>query len=57
MSDNMSYSDCVEAIIPPILEICSQTDSDGAAKIANMIKETLTEWKGFLKEFVKEDED
>jgi hypothetical protein len=37
MSDNMTYSDCIEAIIPPILELANTPEAESAALLAKNI--------------------
>lgn len=55
MTYNMEYSDCVEASFPVLMGIIAQSEgSDEAAKRAKNIQTILTEWKPFLKDFVRE---
>lgn len=55
MTYNMEYSDCVEASFPVLMNIIATTEgSDEASKRAKNIQTVLTEWKPFLKDFVRE---
>lgn len=58
MTYNMDYTDCVEASFPTLMDIIAQAEgSDEGAKRAKNIQTILTEWRPFLKEFVREDGD
>jgi translation initiation factor eIF-2B subunit epsilon len=55
MTYNMDYSDCIEASYPVLLDLIGlQEGSDDNAKRAKNIQTTLTEWKPFFKDFVRE---
>lgn len=59
MTYNMEYSDCVEASFPVVLSQIAQMEgsSDDAGKRAKNIQTFLSEWKSFIKDFVREDSD
>ena len=59
MTYNMGYSECVEAFFPVLLGHISQMEgsTDDTAKRAKNIQTFLTEWKNFIKDFVREDPD
>ena len=56
MTYNMEYSECVEAFYPVLFDNISNIEgvSDDATKRAKAIQSFLTEWKTFLKDFVRE---
>ena len=59
MSYNVTYSDCVDGIIPPILEQCMMrhTEQMNPNEFVKIIQHTLSEWKEFIREFVFEEAD
>jgi hypothetical protein len=59
MTYNMGYSECVEAFFPIIFGHISSLEgsADDTAKRAKNIQSFLTEWKAFIKDFVREDPD
>lgn len=56
MSDNMKYSDCVEAVIPPLLDLTNQDSVEGTQLVA-LLQSTLNKWKSIIKDFVFDKED
>jgi hypothetical protein len=59
MTYNMGYSECVEAFFPVLLGNIGKMEgsADDTAKRAKNIQVFLTEWKNFIKDFVREDPD
>mmetsp|Transcript_1309 Transcript_1309/g.1350 ORF Transcript_1309/g.1350 Transcript_1309/m.1350 type:complete len:125 (+) Transcript_1309:161-535(+) len=57
LSENMSYSDTVEAIVPSILDILKSDQPQAVADFVKKVQEVLSEWEPFIKELLYEEED
>jgi hypothetical protein len=57
MSDNMQYSDCIEAIMPPILNFIEASFTDKVQDNVNKIKHYIDMYAELIMEFLKGEED